>query len=102
MLAQPGAELTTADTAASLTQLQVAEEAHANRKSALQGNTVRVPALSVLTLKLINTFDPSSLNAADVRTGAGSGADMGRTATLRLSGYCTSYWCADCPATVTL
>jgi hypothetical protein len=94
--------LTAAAMEESLIHVQVEAEAHAKSKRALQGKVVPNPALFVLASKLMRTFDPSLLNTAEVRTGAGSGADVGRTATLRLGGYCTSYWCADCPVTVTL
>jgi hypothetical protein len=102
--AQPEAELTAAVTIASLVHVQVEVEAQSKRNSVLQAKIELAPALSVLTSNLISTLEPSLLNAADVRTGAGRGALAGSTAKLRPlpAGYCTSYWYADCPETVTL
>jgi hypothetical protein len=93
---------TVAATEESLVQVQDEVDAQAKLNSELQGKVVPVPALSVLVSKLISKFEPSLLNAAEVRIGAGRGAEVRSTATFRLAGYCTSYWYADCPETVTL
>jgi hypothetical protein len=103
--AQSVPELTIAATAASLVHVQDEVDAHAKLNSELQGKVVPVPPRFELDPKLISTFDPSLLNAAEVRIGAGRGANSGRTARLRSltpEEYCTSYWYADCPETVTL
>jgi hypothetical protein len=94
--------LTTTPTRLSLAHAQDEVDAQAKLNSELQGKVVPVPALSVLVSKLISTVEPSLLNAAEVRTGAGRGAEVRRTAILRLAGYCISYWYADGPETVTL
>jgi ribosomal protein L16/L10AE len=83
IVAQSEPELTIAVTAASLAHVQVEADAQAKLNRALQEKAVLVPARFVLDPKVISTFDPSLLNAAEVRTGAGSGAYSGRTARLR-------------------
>jgi hypothetical protein len=105
MEAQSVPEITIAATVASLIHVQDEVDAQAKLNSELQGKVVPVPPRFELDPKLISTFDPSLLNAAEVRIGAGRGANSGRTARprpLTPAEYSTSYWYADCPETVTL
>jgi uncharacterized protein YfaA (DUF2138 family) len=84
--------LTAAATEESLTHMQDEVGAQTKLNRALHGKVVPVPALSVLTSKLISRVAPSLVNAAEVKIGAGSGEDVDTTAKLLLAGYCTSYW----------
>lgn len=104
-LAQSDAELKMAVTEASLDQVHAEVDAQAKLNSELHGKVIPMPARFVFEPKLISTLDPSLLNTEDVRIGAGIGAYRGSTVRLRSpapAGYCTSYWYADWPDTVTL
>ena len=75
--AQPADISTTAVTVFALVQKHVDVEAQSNRKSELQVNCVDPGALSELESKAMLTLDPSLVNTADKRTGAGSGTYAG-------------------------
>ena len=77
--AHPAALLTYALTILLFVHTHVEVEAQAKLKSALQVNCVDVLPLSVLELKEIATYDPSSTNEAEVSSGAASGTASGLT-----------------------